>query len=82
MLTSSIFEVMACRRTELTQDGQHSQDIPWTIRVVGMAGDTDKTVFCDRTSGLGRLTPSGKPPMSSFVMNMHRIAQGKQHIHI
>ena len=75
-------EAVAWRLTKQTQDSQYSRNIPWSVRVARMAGDAYETIFGNRT---GRPDPSvlfSKPAMGGFMMDVHRISQGKKQIDV
>lgn len=75
-------EIMAWGIAKLSKDGQHCGNVPRPIWVVRMAGDTDKSVFSKGAGCPRLLTRVCEPSMGRFVMDVHRIAQGEQQIHI
>jgi len=56
-------DVMAWGLAQLAKDGKYGCDISWTIWVVRVAGNADKSIFGDRTGGPGLLTLFREPAM-------------------
>jgi hypothetical protein len=74
--------VVARCLTKLVKDGRNSLDIPWLVWIVRVAGDADKAIFRQRASCPRPLAFLREPAMGRFMMDMHRIAQGKKQIDI
>src|SRR5438034_670585 len=73
---------MSFSGTEPAQNRQHGAHIPGSVRIPGVAGDPDETILGEWAGGPGLTSRFSKPAMSCFVMDVHRIAQSKQHIDI
>ncbi len=61
---------------------QHEVRIARSIRVFGMARDTDKPILSQRARRPHMAPGLGEPPMGDVMMHVHGISQGKEKIDI
>ena len=75
-------KAVAWRPTKLTQDGQYCGNVSGSVRVPRVAGDAYETILGNCTGRPGPFSLFRKPAMSRFMMDVHRIGQGKKQIDV
>jgi hypothetical protein len=75
-------EAMPSDGAEIAQDGQDDWYVPGSIWVGGVARHPHETIFRERTGRSGGLPGLAKPAMGCVVVEVHRIRQGQQEVHV